>query len=647
MRSSLSRFPLVPLLASLAVFCCSGCGGTAEGSAPRNVILICLDTVRADHLGCYGYTRHATTPAIDALADRSLVFTRASATAGWTKPSVPSFLTGTFPMQHGVYEGSAHDAAGARSDVLPEASLTLAEAFRQAGYQTAAFVKNAQLRKGLGFEQGFDLYRDEAGDAQQIRWRARDFLDEYTGERPFFLYLHFLDAHWPYPVPEEYATLFTEAESIELFRTKDWSALRDRINDGEIELSAEQRDALIALYDGSLRYIDDQLSLLFLDLDRRGLADDTVVCIIADHGEEFLEHGRIGHGHGLFENLLHVPWILHSPGAEPQRVDSPVSLVDLFPTLLHAAGLAERGDGPGVDRLETPGAHGQILAEHKSKRSYQQSVLVGERKLIRRAALTAVAPKRQDPLDVPTVFAVGDPVKLELEGIESGVLVADSIRVDKDPSSYSIELRAKVTDLSDDRFRLAGLPVVLSPDYRVYGVTESSDGELLTLTDGLPVKVKGSVSKDGVLIARRVKFYEADADFTPELRGTIGTVRVEGGRCVLEVGGIPLLLAEDAEVEAPDGGRPRLERGDIVRLIESWSPGSTPEGFEVSRELYDLTKDQGEQSPLNELEEIGRLEQLLARTGQALLGLRSWSDADRATLAEEDLEALRAIGYTH
>ena len=220
---------------------------------PPNVILICLDTVRADHLGCYGYDARPTTPTLDALARRSTVFRDASATAGWTKPSVPSFLTGTYPAQHGVYLGSSKDEAGRHSDVLPEEATTLAEVFRDRGYATAAFVKNAQLRRGLGFEQGFDVYEDKAGDAREIRWRASDWLDARDTGKPFFLYLHYLDAHWPYAVPDEYATMFTSAEDVARFRAQDWREMRDAINHGEVTLGEAERDAFVGLYDGSIR----------------------------------------------------------------------------------------------------------------------------------------------------------------------------------------------------------------------------------------------------------------------------------------------------------------------------------------------------------------------------------------------------------
>ena len=242
---------------------------------------------------------------------------------------------------------------------------------------------------------------------------------------------------------------------------------------------------------------------------------------------------------------------------------------------------------------------------------------------------------------------MGEPLEIELAGLEEGVLVADSIQIDEDPSSYPIELKGYVADLAGEHFRIVGVPVRLAAEHEVYGELETADGEPIVLAEGLPVKVKGEVGEDGVLVARRLKFYAPDAEFDPELRGALEAAHVEGERCRLVVAGVPLVLAADADVDAPGGGRPRLERADLVRLIESWGPGTTPEGFEVTRELYDLVRDAAERTPLDDPEAIARLESVLERLAPSLLERMVWSEEDRAALSEEDLEALRAIGYTH
>src|SRR5262245_45073288 len=241
-----------------------------------SVILVCLDTVRADHLGCYGYARRPTSPCPDELARDATVFLDATATACWTKPSVPSFLTGTWPAEHGVYEGSAHGDQGETTDLLPDRARTLAEDFAEAGFETAAFLHNAHLRSGQGFEQGFDVYEEGSFEAREIRWRARDWLERRDRTRPFFLYLHFLDAHFPYPVPDGYAQMFAEGRDASAFRGEDWSSVRDAVNDGRRTLSPTELEALVSLYDGAIRYIDDEIGQLLGALRREGTDGDLV-----------------------------------------------------------------------------------------------------------------------------------------------------------------------------------------------------------------------------------------------------------------------------------------------------------------------------------------------------------------------------------
>ncbi|MBI5434994.1 MAG: sulfatase [Planctomycetes bacterium] len=372
---SIARRVLTVLLAVVAA-CDSSSRPRAQGP---NVILICMDTVRADHVGWNGYTKHATTPRLDRLAAEALVFADATATAGSTRPSVPSFLTGTYPLQHGLYGREGDSVAPLADD-----ANTLAEAFDAAGWHTGAFVYNPQLARGNGFEQGFRTWQDQQADALSIRTRAEAWLDELPDDEPFFLYLHFLDAHWPYPIPEEYATKFADAATVAPFQGPDSWALITAIGTQERPTSETELDGLRALYDGGIRYIDDQLAVFFDELERSGEWNDTVVCVLADHGEEFMEHGRIGHGHGLWENLLRVPWIVRIPGAAAERVDVPVSLVDVFPTLLAAAGVPVPSSNEGIDRLRDRTTRTPIFAELKEEQSYQQALRSGEHKLVRR-----------------------------------------------------------------------------------------------------------------------------------------------------------------------------------------------------------------------------------------------------------------------
>lgn len=635
------------LLSLLLVLCVAqflgSCSRPASAEGARhNVILICLDTVRADHLGAYGYEKNVTTPGLDSLADRSTLFSDVSANSGWTKPSVPTYMTGLYPVQHGVYEGNSRDSAGEEhSDVLPASALTIAEVFQEAGYSTAAFVRNAQIRKGQGIEQGFDIYQDGAGDAKDIRWRALDWLDQRDEERPFFLYLHLLDAHFPYPVPDEYGALFSSMEAISLFRTKEWKELRERVNDGEQVLTQEQLDALIALYDGALRYIDDQLMLLMQGLDQRGLAGDTVISIISDHGEEFLEHGKIGHGHGLHEELLSVPWILHVPGREPEVIETPVSLVDLFPTLLHAADLPVVVDCEGVDRLDQPMLWRESYAEHKAGRRYQQSVRRGDHKLIRYMESTGAPGVKVEAPTVVELVEKGDRLAVGLRLDADGTPVAAEVKL-RGGSDDPIEIKGTIQAIDDDGFVLAGIHVPLLKDVVLYGNTKDAEGKDVPLEVGLGVKVKIR-SSAGAYLGYRVKLYARDSKIENELRGIPKGIDESSSVARLDFGFTSVVLDEKTVVEAPAARDHSLTREDLRALLlaggASWKP------FTHLVELYALEGDGRVEVPFDDPTGVTGMSGLLDTFGAERAQRPLWSSADRSVLSQKDLHELMEIGY--
>ena len=618
------------LLALPAIVSC------AEEKPPRppNVVLVCMDTVRADHLGAYGYDVRDATPYLDELAARSLVFTDASAAAGWTKPSVPSFLTGTPPCQHGVYEGSARFEMGAVTDVLPEGALTLAEVFAERGYRTAAFIKNAQLRPGNGFEQGFDLYRDEVGDARDIRWAGLDWLDEGDPEQPFFLYLHILDAHWPYAVPPEYAARFAPAAEIAPFQSDGFRTVRDAIHDGERAFSAEERATLEALYDGALRHIDDQLRLFARGLEQRGLGEDTVLCIVSDHGEEFGEHGRIGHGHGLWENLLHVPWILHVPGRKPERNDVPVSLLDVFPTLTALVGHSAEPHLLGVDRLADGSAERPILAEHKAPDRYQSSLRRGDAKVIRNAKPIP----GEEPADVFPV-RVGARWEAELVRDEGGGLVATQLKPREEDPGDPLELKGYVSGFTPGTFCIAGITVTRGEAMEVQLADDVADDEV---RDGRAVKVRGAFI-DGTFVADRLKLYPVGEKADFELRGPVEEVRLDGERRGIAIGGIRIELDARTAFKDVETGkqRTRMGRADVVRLLESDPPD--PTAFVIDAVAFDLDEDPGEERP--DAGGAAGLLPTLEKLSRRLAGARVFGDENRILLTPEALEKLRAIGY--
>lgn len=624
MRSAIA---ILPLLLSAP-----GCVRARE-LPPPNVVFVCIDTARADHFGCYGYSSRETSPRLDALAREGTLFLDASATAGWTKPSVPSFLTGTLPVRHGVYEGSARGAAGEVSHALPESATTLAEVFGQAGYDTAAFVRNAQLRPGLGFEQGFDVYQDEAGDAREIRWRAQDWIDARGGGRPFFAYLHLLDAHWPWPVPDAYAARWAPLEAVTPHRDRASGALRDAINDGTRVLTDEERDAMLALYDGSIRYVDDQLAELFAWLERRDLWQDTIVCVVADHGEEFGEHGRVGHGHGLRESLLRVPWILRVPGRAAQSVRTPVSLVDVFPTLLSAAGLQVPDTHDGIDRLAEPDRARPVVAEHKEPRAYQQSARDGASKLVRRFVAEAAAPERPRPLP-------GRRYDLELERDGAGGLVAREVKPGEDDVGDAPELKAPLERIEPGRVVLAGVVVELDARTEFYGeVPEGSGADVLRA--GLLVKVELEPAA-AALRTRRVKVYAADAKPEIELRADLAEFAGEADGGTLVLAGLSVAVDARTEWDGVDDPERDLSR---ERLSEWIAAGGSGAGFTLRRTAFDLTADPEERAGREDEGWPQSLDALLDALFAEQSRRRLWGTGDERELDAAHLEALRALGY--
>ena len=357
---------LRPLLAA-------GRAGTSGGpeqraAVPFNVMVVLIDTLRADHLGAYGYTR-PTSPNFDALARDSVLFERTTAQAAWTKPSVASLMTGVFVHKHGVI--SSRDALGTDH-------ATLAEEMRRRGYQTVAFSSNPWITPEFRFDRGFDAFKggrameaqltnlykvlrrtDRALAAHGVRtnfsgWAfwgtsanlsnserdrllvdsAVDWIEE-PGNDGFFLYVHLIGPHDPYDPPIDY---------VRKFREPGWDGRVDRkippprvqtVFDTADPLAEPERQALIAQYDAAIAYSDAQLGRLLDGLRQTGKLDRTLVVVLADHGEEFYEHRNWRHGNQLYSEIVHVPLAFRLPGKlSPGRREDLSMLVDVFPTIV-------------------------------------------------------------------------------------------------------------------------------------------------------------------------------------------------------------------------------------------------------------------------------------------------------------------------
>jgi arylsulfatase A-like enzyme len=359
---------VLALLVALPVLACR-----EPPSTRPNFLLVVMDTARRANLGCYGHSR-ATTPLIDRFAESAVVYDEAYAVGPWTVPNHASMFTGLYPAAH---------RATQETEVLAAGSVTLAEILRKDGYDTTAFVTNAALPRQRGFDQGFDeyveLWRAEVresvlrgevpppGDAGAAvaglairEWLAtRD-----DPERPFFLFVNYIEPHMPYRPPPRYRRAFLGPGRRVSGRAMryDYAAFLS----GRYSMSSADFEAAEALYDGEIRHLDDEIGALLAWMERESLLDDTWVILTSDHGEAFGEHGLVGHQFALYDVVLRVPLIVREPrGVRPGRSDRRVQLVDLFPTILDAAGSAAPVGVPAQgESLLAPGRRTEILAEY-------------------------------------------------------------------------------------------------------------------------------------------------------------------------------------------------------------------------------------------------------------------------------------------
>lgn len=329
-----------------------GCSPRASTSK-SNVLLVTLDTTRADHLGVYGYAR-PTSPSLDALSGEAIVFENAYSTSSWTLPAHASLFTGKYPASH----GARHDPAGplvladaidapesVRARGMSPGEQTLARILSAHGFQTGAVVAGPWLLRVFGFGAGFEFYDDQgmqgaAGrPAAEISDRAIGWLA--TAREPFFLFLNYFDPHAPYAPPGEYTRRFLPRG---------------------VAPDPRSRRQASALYDAEIRYMDDELGRLFLWLRERGLFQRTLVVVTADHGELLGERGEWGHERFLWEPLVRVPLLVKpaGPSRPGRRETEPVSLVDVLPFVLGQLGLATPASVQGES---PPAARRELLAE--------------------------------------------------------------------------------------------------------------------------------------------------------------------------------------------------------------------------------------------------------------------------------------------
>ncbi len=306
------------------------------------MLLVSIDSLRADHLGAYGYDK-PTSPFIDKLAREGVVFERALSSTSWTLPAHTALFTGLADSAHGARTPKSR---------LAEDYETLAEALAADGYTTVGLYSGPFLHPDFGLAQGFARYVDctsfglSSGDPRKQHGAShRDVTNPVLlenarkeiatlGPEPFFMFVHMWDPHYDLIPPPEYRAMF------DVDYNGDFDG-RDFRHDAGFTTGMDDADFkhVLALYDGEIRYTDDTLAKIVDLLDSSGRLNDTIIVVVSDHGDEFLEHGGKGHRHTLFQELIHIPFIIWNPArVQPARIETPVSLTDVAPTLRDLAG---------------------------------------------------------------------------------------------------------------------------------------------------------------------------------------------------------------------------------------------------------------------------------------------------------------------
>jgi len=446
-----------------------------EASGRPNVLVVLVDTLRADHLSCYGYSR-PTSPCLDALARESALYERVISQAPWTWPATASIFTSLYPNAHGV--------VSADRCYLRESIVTLAELFQDAGYTTWGISANSLICRAQNFHQGFEIFHELFHEpADRITDEFLGWLPE-ASNRVFFAYLHYLDPHHPYDPPEA----ARRAIAPELFGPDATETLR-RIETGKggraIQALERDKEHVIALYDGEIRHWDTQFGRIVEALRSRGLLDKTVIVVTSDHGEELWEHGHLGHAKTLYQEVLHVPLVLHARGmVRPGRIASLAETTDILPTLCALAavdgppgisgrvlpGVKDASSPPARDRafastsLAWRGAAGRRLID-------QEAILTGSMKLIRSQVDEGSDDRRYELFDLAE-----DPGEhSELSAAERGELLGMRTELERWIAEHPLDRTVPRTLLSEAlRGRLRALGYLADDEQPSDGV--KSDG---------------------------------------------------------------------------------------------------------------------------------------------------------------------------
>ena len=329
------------------VFVIFGCLLISCGAREQrlNIMIIGVDTLRRDHLSCYGYERE-TTPNIDRLAATSVLFEDAVSQSPWTLPSFATLFTSLYPTQHGAGDLRSH-GAGSYGTRMSTSFPPLAMMLLKKGYSTGAVVNAPALAPELGVDRGFEFY------STAPRWNRRladkttqDALEWIDGnsENAFFIFVHYFDPHLDYEPPPPYDTHFDPGYTGSIdgaFTRETYYKMEEMLSRENDPQAATEWDHIRALYDGEILFTDKAIGDLLEGIDERGLRGNTLIVFMSDHGEEFFDHKGFEHGHTLYDELIKVPLMFSLPGSLPEgrRIGQQVRILDVVPTVLEILGI--------------------------------------------------------------------------------------------------------------------------------------------------------------------------------------------------------------------------------------------------------------------------------------------------------------------
>jgi Sulfatase/Domain of unknown function (DUF5666) len=582
-----------------------------------HAILILVDALRADHVGCYA-GEDLGTPNMDRLARQGVVFENAISQGSWTRPSTASMMTGLYPSQNGVGSRWSKTNEGRLSARSLDPSIpTLAETLTADGHTTAFIGGNAILKPLFGVTRGFthNLWRSIGNDGAVI---VEDFERWVQTERreSSFCYMHFMDVHKPLPTETIPARLDTGLD---------------------LDLVKESKNELMGYYAAAVRRVDRHIGGVIRTLESAGMLEDTLIIFSADHGEELGEHGgMLSHGRTLYRELLHVPLIVRLPGEAfaGERIDQPVQLIDFMPTIFDYLQCPPI-DVPGRSLLtlirgeETERA---AFSEHVKPERYTQSVTTRTHQLIQSYQLEDTRPVS------PADLQPGLSVAAKGQRIQGGRFIPTKIlmqREDRPTLSGTIER----VDAASDSVTLMGITCQIDEDTRFIGKEDRGPLTLDGLAVGDRVTLNFNAESNGRRVATTVKRKAPGGK--SKIEGRIERVQdLEGGLRSITVLGTDILIDSNTKVRAiKDVGREDVKVSPVNRVL-------TGAYIDVHTELYDVTSDPAEtRNIVDERPDIAQeLEEKLALWTQSLLG-QVRETTGSVDVDPETMEQLRLMGY--